>query len=175
MFLSKGQRSNLLIEFASSRLTILMWGICCVCTVALTVAKTSCHYDRFAISVPARSLLLFDLAQKDGKIRGPKGPRGTRGNGSNPRHVLYFSIKLFLRHFDLFPKNQNFEPRCFETIQKLGMSTRGLTLIFDPVLSTYFLPPRKYLCPLLWKSLFIEIFRGTSTSSKNCAGHGEFR
>ena len=34
----------------------------CVCTLALTVAKTSSHYDRFAISVPVRSLLLFDLA-----------------------------------------------------------------------------------------------------------------
>ena len=33
-----------------------------VCTIALTVVKTSSHYDRFAISVPARSLLLFDLA-----------------------------------------------------------------------------------------------------------------
>ena len=41
---------------------IKMWGICGVCTLALTVAKTSSHYDRFAISVPARSLLLFDLA-----------------------------------------------------------------------------------------------------------------
>ena len=41
---------------------ISMWGICDVCTLALTVAKTSSHYDRFAISVPARSLLLFDLA-----------------------------------------------------------------------------------------------------------------
>ena len=41
---------------------IIMWGICGVCTLALTVAKTSSHYDRFAISVPARSLLLFDLA-----------------------------------------------------------------------------------------------------------------
>ena len=29
---------------------------------ALTVAQTSSHYDRFAISVPSRSLLLFDLA-----------------------------------------------------------------------------------------------------------------
>ena len=52
----------------------------CVCTLALTVAKTSSHYDRFAISVPARSLLLFDLAYQDGNISGPKGPRGTRGN-----------------------------------------------------------------------------------------------
>ena len=39
-----------------------MWGISGVCTLALTVAKTSSHYDRFAISVSARSLLLFDLA-----------------------------------------------------------------------------------------------------------------
>ena len=39
-----------------------IWGISGVCTLALTVAKTSYHYDRFAISVPARSLLLFDLA-----------------------------------------------------------------------------------------------------------------
>ena len=39
-----------------------MWGISGVCTLALTVAKTSSHYDGFAISVPARSLLLFDLA-----------------------------------------------------------------------------------------------------------------
>ena len=55
-----------------------IWGISGVCTLALTVAKTSSHYDRFAISVPARSLLLFDLAQQDGNISGPKGPRGTR-------------------------------------------------------------------------------------------------
>ena len=40
----------------------IMWGISDVCTLALTVAKTSSHYDRFAIPVPARSLLLFDLA-----------------------------------------------------------------------------------------------------------------
>ena len=39
-----------------------MWGISGVCALALTVAKISSHYDRFAISVPARSLLLFDLA-----------------------------------------------------------------------------------------------------------------
>ena len=40
----------------------IMWGISDVCTLALTVVKTSSHYDRFAIFVPARSLLLFDLA-----------------------------------------------------------------------------------------------------------------
>ena len=48
--------------FASSRLTIIMWGIWYVCTLALTLAKTSSHYDCFAIFVPARSLLLFDVA-----------------------------------------------------------------------------------------------------------------
>ena len=26
----------------------IMWGVCDVCTLALTVAKTSSHYDRFA-------------------------------------------------------------------------------------------------------------------------------
>ena len=51
------QRMNM-----STRGNIIMWGICVVCTLALTVAKTSSHYDRFAIFVPARSLLLFDLA-----------------------------------------------------------------------------------------------------------------
>ena len=39
-----------------------MWGISGVNMLALTVAKTSYRYDRFAISAPARSLLLFDLA-----------------------------------------------------------------------------------------------------------------
>ena len=57
-----------------------MWGISGVCTLALNVAKTSSHYDRFAISVPARSLLLVDLAEQDGNISGPKGPLGTREN-----------------------------------------------------------------------------------------------
>ena len=55
-----------------------------VCMLALTVAKTCSHYDRFAISFPAKSLLLFDLAQQDGNISGPKGPQGTRGNGAYP-------------------------------------------------------------------------------------------
>ena len=61
-----------------------------VYTLALTVAKTSSHYDGFAISVPARSLLLFDLAQQDENISDPKGPRGTRGNGeiSEARFIL---------------------------------------------------------------------------------------
>ena len=58
-----------------------------------------------------------------------------------PRHVLYFSRKFYLRQFDLFPKNRNLDPSCFDPIQKFGMSTRELTLIFDPVPSTYFRPP----------------------------------
>ena len=36
---------------------------------------------------------------------------------------------------------KNFDPSCFNPIQKFGMSTWGLTLIFDPVRSTYFRPP----------------------------------
>ena len=36
---------------------------------------------------------------------------------------------------------RNFDPSCFDPIQKFGMSTWGLTLIFDPVPSTYFRPP----------------------------------
>ena len=67
-----------------------MCGISDVCTLALTVAETSSHYDRFAIAVPARSLLLFDLAQQNGNLGGPKGPRCTRGNGdiSEARFML---------------------------------------------------------------------------------------
>ena len=37
--------------------------------------------------------------------------------GTYPRHVLYFSRKFYLRQFDLFPKNQNFDPSCFDPIQ----------------------------------------------------------
>ena len=36
---------------------------------------------------------------------------------------------------------KNFDPSCFDPIQKFGMSTWGLTLILDPVPSTYFRPP----------------------------------
>ena len=36
---------------------------------------------------------------------------------------------------------KNFDPSCFDPIQKFGMSTWGLTLIFDSVPSTYFRPP----------------------------------
>ena len=53
--------SNSRNKYVNSR-DIIIWGICGVCTLALTVAKSSSHYDRFAIFVPARSLLLFDLA-----------------------------------------------------------------------------------------------------------------
>ena len=78
-----------------------MWGISGVCTLDLTVAKTSSHYDRFAISVPARSLLLFDLASQDGNIGGPKGPRGTRGNGdiSEARFMLCIIPTLMVLSF----------------------------------------------------------------------------
>ena len=60
----------------------LIWVIYSVCTLALTVAKTSSHYDRVAIYVPAMSLLLFDLARQNGNISGPEGLRGTRGAGT---------------------------------------------------------------------------------------------
>ena len=79
----------------------IMWGMCDVCTLALTVAKTISHYDRFAISVPARSLLLFDLAQQDRNKSGPKGPRGTRGNGdiSEARFMLTIISTLMVLSF----------------------------------------------------------------------------
>ena len=47
--------------------------------------------------------------------------------GTYPRHVFYFSRKFYLRSFDLSPKNQIFDPSCFDPIQMFGMSTRGLT------------------------------------------------
>ena len=63
-----------------------------VCALAFNVAKTSSHYDRFAISVPTRYLLLFDLLYQDGKISGSKGPWGTRSIGviSDARFILQF-------------------------------------------------------------------------------------
>ena len=70
-----------------------MWGISGVCTLALTVAKTSSHYDRFAISVPARSLLLFNLAYQDGNISGLKGPRAREEMGTYPRGEQDVSAK----------------------------------------------------------------------------------
>ena len=79
-----------------------MWGISGVCTLALTVAKTSSHYDRFAISVPARFLLLVDLAQRDGNIGDPKGPRGPRGIGDIPEARFMLSIILTLMVLSFF-------------------------------------------------------------------------
>ena len=88
--------------------------------------------------------------------------------GTYPRHVLYFSRKIYLRLFDLFPKNQNFDPSCFDPIQKFGMSTRGLTLIFDPVPSTYFRPPAPHSIFAFKKSVFADV--------DNCLAHfAEFR
>ena len=61
--------------------------------------------------------------------------------GTYPRHVLHFSRNLFLRQFNLFPKNQYFDPSCFHPLRTIGMSTRRLTLFFDRVITTYFRPP----------------------------------
>ena len=57
---------------------------------------------------------------------------------------------------------KNFDPSCFDPIQKFGMSTWGLTLIFDPVPSTYFRPPSSFvscfLTPYIWP-LFMASFK----------------
>ena len=71
-----------------------MLGLFDVCTLALNGAKISFHYDRFAISVPARSLLLFDLAQQDENKSGPKGQRDTRGTGEISEATFY-TLKNF--------------------------------------------------------------------------------
>ena len=76
-----------------------MWGICDVCTLALTVAKTSSHCDHSAISVPARSLLLFDLAWQDGNISGP------RGRGALEEMVAYPTAKTLLFENTRYSKN----------------------------------------------------------------------
>ena len=86
---------------------------------------------------------------------------------SETRFILFY--KFYLRQFDLFPKNQNFDPSCFDPIQKFGMSTRGLTLIFDPVLSTYFRPPINpgEVGISLQDSIFSIIrYHGSSSSNK---------
>ena len=67
-----------------------MWGIPGVCTLALTVAKTSSHYDRFAIPVPARSLLLFNLAvpglliSLTAVLTSPETPNAKMSSNSSP-------------------------------------------------------------------------------------------
>ena len=78
-----------------------MWGISGVCTLALTVTKTSSCYNRFAISVPARSLLLVDVAQQEGNISGPKAPRGTRWNGEKSEARFILSSKFEHRDSNL--------------------------------------------------------------------------
>ena len=50
---------------------------------------------------------------------------------------------------------KNFDPSCFDPIQKFGTSTWGLTLIFDPVPSTYFRPP------LSTHSKFVDFYKLT--------------
>ena len=47
---------------------------------------------------------------------------------------------------------KNSDPSCFDPIQKFGMSTWGLTLIFDPVPSTYFRPPPSKF-PQFWNQM----------------------
>ena len=64
---------------------------------------------------------------KMGTYAAPRGRGALEEMGTYPRHVLYFSRKFYLRQFDFVPKNQNFDPSCFYPIQKLGVSTRGLT------------------------------------------------
>ena len=44
--------------------------------------------------LPAKSLLLFDLAQQDGNISDPKGPLGTRGNGGISEGQKHCYLKL---------------------------------------------------------------------------------
>ena len=54
--------------------------------------KDQLPFDRFAISVPARSLLLLALAYPDGNISGPKGPLDTRTNwgiSEGQKHYLH--------------------------------------------------------------------------------------
>ena len=76
-----------------------------------------------------------------GTSAAPTGRGALEEMGTYPRHVLYFSSTFYLRQLNLFPNNQSFEPSYFDPIQKFGMSTRGLTLIFDQVPSTFFRPP----------------------------------
>ena len=49
-----------ILHTRSWELHLQKWGISGVCTLALTVTNTSSHNDRFAISIPARSLLLLE-------------------------------------------------------------------------------------------------------------------
>ena len=58
----------------------LMWSICGVCTLAVTVAKTSCYYDIFSISVPAK-FPSFSIPLARWEHKRPQGATGTRGNG----------------------------------------------------------------------------------------------
>ena len=74
----------------------IMWGICDVCTLALTVAKTSSHYDRIAIFVPTTFLLLFDFASHDRNIRGPKSPGALEEMGHiRGQKTLFFENARF--------------------------------------------------------------------------------
>ena len=93
--------------------------------------------------------------------------------GTYPRHVLYFSRKFYLRQIDLFPNNQNFDPSCFDPLQIFGMSTRGLTLIFEPVPSTYFRRGRDVSSPAIWATKISSHFGDNNVAqmSRRLNGH----
>ena len=54
-------------------------------------------------------------------------------------------------------QNKKFDPSCFDPIQKFGMSTWGLTLIFDPVPSTYFRPSNFFLPKRLCRNVLFPL------------------
>ena len=56
-----------------------------------------------------------------------------------------------------------YDPSCFDPIQKFDMPTWGLTLIFDPVPSTYFRPPR---CVIYVSLIVVVWFRWMLIKSK---------
>ena len=120
-----------------------MWGISGVFTLALTVAKTSSNYDRFAIFVPARSLLLFDLAYQDGNVSGPKGWRGTRVNGGISRSQKHCYLRRKCIFDDLpLASTQLLRQKSFDN----GTSMLGRSFNFDDKNSTLLW----YLCSGSW-------------------------
>ena len=126
-----------------------MWGISGVFTLALTVAKTSSNYDRFAIFVPARSLLLFDLAYQDGNVSGPKGWRGTRVNGGISRSQKHCYLRRKCNFDDLpLASTQLLRQKSFDNgTSMLGRSfnfdDKNSTLIWYPLLRVLVLLPTK--------------------------------
>ena len=66
----------------------------------LNVGKTSSHYNRESIFLPARSLLMYD-------INVLKGPRGTRGNW-DISGARFMRLKVFV-NFYVLEASQNAE------------------------------------------------------------------